>query len=243
MDQRMKDIMARFDSMKIGLDEPFQFGCTMCGECCINREDILLSPRDIYRMAKELGLSAGSLFLKYCEAYVGQDSRMPVVRLNPSGPDRRCPLLKDRKCMVHNAKPTVCAMFPIGRCLVGKNPGEGITDISKTNLQYIFVNPGCGNKSSTYTVREYLESSGIPVYDEYFMEWQRTVLRSVNILRKAEKEVRKEVMEQVWSAAFASLYLHYDTMADFMPQFAENVEKFSGMMNQILHNGGFNPKP
>ena len=243
MDQRMKDIMDRFESMKIGLDEPFQFGCTMCGECCVNREDILMSPRDIYRMAKDLRLSASRLFLQYCEAYVGQDSRMPVVRLKPCGTDRRCPLLKGRKCMVHNAKPAVCAMFPIGRCLVGKNSGEGIRDISKTNIQYIFVNPGCGDKSSTYTVREYLESSGIPVYDEYFMEWQRTVLRSVNILRKAEKEVRKEVMEQVWSAAFASLYLHYDTMADFMPQFAENVEKFSGMMDQILHNGGFNPKP
>ena len=243
MDQRMKDIMNHFGDMKIGLDEPFQFGCTMCGECCVNREDILLSPRDIYQMSKELGMSASRLFLQYCEAYVGQDSRMPVVRLKPCGPDRRCPLLKDRKCMVHNAKPTVCAMFPIGRCLVGENLREGIRDISKTKIQYIFTNPSCGDKSGTYTVREYLESFGIPADDEYFMEWQRTVLHTVNILRKAEKEVRMDVMEQVWSAAFAGLYLHYDTRADFMPQFMENVEKFSSVMDQILHNGGFNPKP
>lgn len=242
MDQRMKDIMDRFESMKIGLDEPFQFGCTMCGECCVNREDILMSPRDIYRMAKDLRLSASRLFLQYCEAYVGQDSRMPVVRLKPCGTDRRCPLLKGRKCMVHNAKPAVCAMFPIGRCLVGKNSGEGIRDISKTNIQYIFVNPGCGDKSGTYTVREYLESFGIPADDEYFMEWQRTVLHMVNIFQKAEKEVGKEVMERAWSAAFTGLYLHYDINEEFMPQFEENVEKFVGTVELILRDGGFNLK-
>ena len=144
--------------------------------------------------------------------------------------------------MVHNAKPAVCAMFPIGRCLVGENLREGIRDISKTKIQYIFINPACGDKSGTYTVREYLESFGIPVDDEYFMEWQRTVLQSVNILRKAEKEVRKEVMEQAWSAAFTGLYLHYDTKEDFMLQFEENVEKFVGTVELILRDGGFNPE-
>lgn len=48
MDKRLKEIVDNFDSMKIGVDEPFRFHCTMCGKCCINREDILLTPRDIY---------------------------------------------------------------------------------------------------------------------------------------------------------------------------------------------------
>lgn len=48
MDKRLKEIVDNFDSMKIGVDEPFRFHCTMCGKCCINREDILLTPRDIW---------------------------------------------------------------------------------------------------------------------------------------------------------------------------------------------------
>lgn len=117
MDKRLKEIVDNFDSMKIGVDEPFRFHCTMCGKCCINREDILLTPRDIYCMAKELQISPEELFKRYCETYIGHDSCIPIVRLKPRGSIKRCPLLKDRKCSVHKAKPGVCAMFPIGRCV------------------------------------------------------------------------------------------------------------------------------
>ena len=48
MDNRLKEIVDNFDSLKIGVDEPFRFHCTMCGKCCINREDILLTPRDMH---------------------------------------------------------------------------------------------------------------------------------------------------------------------------------------------------
>lgn len=121
MDNRLKEIVDNFDQMKIGLDEPFKFHCTMCGKCCIDREDILLTPRDIYNMSKELGLNPRDFFIAYCENYIGSDSRMPIVRLKPRGSIKRCPLLKDRKCSVHKAKPAVCAMFPIGRCIRFEN--------------------------------------------------------------------------------------------------------------------------
>ena len=81
MDKRLKEIVDNFDSMKIGVDEPFRFHCTMCGKCCINREDILLTPRDIYCMAKELQISPEELFKRYCETYIGHDSCIPIVRL------------------------------------------------------------------------------------------------------------------------------------------------------------------
>ena len=70
MDKRLKEIVDNFDSMKIGVDEPFRFHCTMCGKCCINREDILLTPRDMYCMAKELQITPKELFDQYCETYI-----------------------------------------------------------------------------------------------------------------------------------------------------------------------------
>lgn len=54
MDNRLKEIIDNYDSLKIGIDEPFQFNCIQCGKCCINREDILLTPRDLYNLGKEL---------------------------------------------------------------------------------------------------------------------------------------------------------------------------------------------
>ena len=238
MDERLKDIADNFDSMKIGLDETFNFHCTMCGNCCINREDILLSPKDIYNISKELGIMTDDFFKKYCEAYIGSDSKIPIVRLRPHGADRRCPLLKKAKCRVHRAKPTVCAMFPIGRCLVADNPQEGLKDDDMSQVQYIFSNPGCGNQSENHTVREWLESFDVPVPDEFFVKWQKTVLKMGAIFRIIEGGMSRNIMEQVWGAALVGIYLNYDTDADFLPQFEANIKKFFDMMDTAFSLGG-----
>lgn len=238
INQRLKEIVDNLEAIKIGLDEPFKFGCTMCGKCCIHREDILLSPKDIYNMSKELQISPADMVEQYCENYIGEDSRVPIIRLLPRGTVRRCPLLKNRKCMVHKAKPTVCAMFPIGRCLVADNPEEGLKEISQDQVQYIFMNPGCGDKSETHTVREYLESFDISVEDEFFLKWQQVVLKMGDIFRKIEKRVKPEIMQQVWTIALVGLYLHYETDEDFMTQFDANAKTFFRMLQALFAEGG-----
>lgn len=65
-----------FKQSQLGLDDTFKFHCTMCGRCCINREDILLPPRDLYAMAKELNFTSKEFFDKYCEVFIGSDTRI-----------------------------------------------------------------------------------------------------------------------------------------------------------------------
>ena len=178
MDKRLKEIVDNFDSMKIGVDEPFRFHCTMCGKCCINREDILLTPRDMYSMAKELQISPEELFKRYCETYIGHDSCIPIVLLKPRGSVKRCPLLKDRKCSVHKAKPGVCAMFPIGRCVTVDQKAAKTVNAKIGEIQYVFTNPGCGDNAETHTVREWLSEFGIPVEDEFFKLWHQKISNS-----------------------------------------------------------------
>lgn len=49
-------------------------------------------------------------------------------------------------------------------------------------------------------------------------------------------------MEQVWTAAFIGLYLHYDTEADFMMQSKENARKFFDMLDLALRESGYDLK-
>ena len=93
MDPRLKTIAENLDSWKLGLDDSFQFHCTACGKCCIDREDILLTPRDLYNASKALNMVPAEFVNTYCECYIGQDSRIPIVRLKPRGSIKRCPLL------------------------------------------------------------------------------------------------------------------------------------------------------
>ena len=235
MDERLKNIVDNFEAMKIGVDEPFPFHCTMCGKCCINREDILLTPRDIYNMAKELGITTKELF----ETYIGCDSRMPIVRLKPRGSIRRCPLLKDRKCSVHKAKPAVCALFPIGRCLMFEKDSNPSEKIAASQIQYIFTNPGCGDNAETHTVREWLGEFGMSLEDEFFVQWQQAVMEFGQFFREAEKTASERIMELSWTAAFVGLYLHYETDQEFLPQFEQNVREITALLQMApIKEGG-----
>lgn len=175
MDQRLQHIVEHYDEMCIGTDEHFRFHCKQCGKCCINREDILLNPKDLYNISKELGLAPRDTIAQYCEVYLGQNSRIPIVRLKPRGSIKRCPLLRDRKCSVHNAKPTVCALFPLGRSIKLEAKETDPNAIERARIQYI-INPiECGDRSEEHTVREWVESFGIPIHDNDFIAWQKSL--------------------------------------------------------------------
>ena len=130
----------------------------------------MLTPRDVYRMAKELQMTPNDIVQEFCECYIGDTSRVPVVRILPRRAIRRCPFLKDRKCSIQKAKPTVCAMFPIGRAIVRDTNRLDTESLQKTGIQYILQPITCGDDSETFTVRQYLEMFGIPIDDPFFFE-------------------------------------------------------------------------
>lgn len=238
MDARLQRIMEEYDEMKIDLEGTFKFHCTMCGKCCREREDILLTPRDIYRMSKELGIVPEELLRRYCEAYIGADSRVPIVRLRPRGINRECPLLKERKCLVHKAKPTVCAMFPIGRCIrmeASEDPSEAFRN---GRVEYIYTNPGCGDDAETHTVREWLQEFDISDEDAFFLKWHRTLYELGNMFRRAEEKTDGSHLGFARTAVLVAVYLNYDMGQEFLPQFEENAQKITVLMRMALAEEG-----
>lgn len=230
MDTRMKRIRQDFENKQLGVDEPFNFHCTMCGKCCIHRDDIILTPRDLFNLARELHLTLGDVFDRYCEWYIGETSRFPVVRLKPRGSVKRCPLLKDRKCLVHRAKPAVCALFPIGRGMTVEN--GRIDEVTTADIRYFFTNPGCGNGVETHTVKEWLGAFGIPLQDDSFIEWQKCLMKLSLRFRKMEKKPGHD-MRVVWDSTLILLYLSYEVGLEFEPQFREHVADLQKLLDKL----------
>lgn len=81
----IKELKEQLGYEEIGLDDIFVFHCTQCGKCCIHREDILLSPKDLFHIAKKLKITPEVALAQYCETYLGRNSHIPVVRLKPQG--------------------------------------------------------------------------------------------------------------------------------------------------------------
>ena len=97
-------------------DAPFPFRCAGCGGCCRQRGDIVLSGYDLYRLARQMRLPPKIAARAFCKVYIGQVSRLPVVHLAPAPAEGgNCPFLTGGRCAVHEARPLVCALYPLGQ--------------------------------------------------------------------------------------------------------------------------------
>lgn len=112
----------RDDSTQIiDINDTFKFKCQQCGQCCMNRHDIIVNPFDVYNGAKHLGITPEEFVITYLDAELGYKSKIPMLLLKSDEETGFCPFLKfdvkgggKFKCSIHAAKPGACANHPIG---------------------------------------------------------------------------------------------------------------------------------
>ena len=227
------ELFRDLESMTIGLDDTFKFHCDQCGKCCTHREDIILSPMDIFMMAKELKMTPVEFYHEYCVFNIGEHTRMPIVRLASEGKDTHCVLLKNHRCSVHKVKPAVCAMFPLGRYMSFEKDDYNAESIDTSKVKYLLQPPECGDESETHTVREWLSGFDINLEDEAFVQWQKAISQFSSKFKELEKKQDMLTMMEIWFVVRVSLYLQYDTSKDFLPQFNYNVENLLKLLDDI----------
>ena len=55
----------------IDINDTFKFKCQQCGQCCMNRHDIIINPFDVYNGAKYLGITPEEFIITYLHADLG----------------------------------------------------------------------------------------------------------------------------------------------------------------------------
>lgn len=199
---------------KMGLDDSFQFRCKACGKCCKNREDVLLTPYDLFRIARYLERTPSEIVGKYCETYAGPDSHLPVVRIKPVPPDNSCPFLRGKKCIVHQDKPMVCAVYPLARVY---QKGE------KTPFYVLQPGTPCGGTDRTVTVRQWMGRLCSEESEQVGAIWGEVTTLFVQSLHSRWDKMTDEQKESLSSSLFVFLYLNYDIKEPFLPQLQTNA--------------------
>ena len=97
-------------------------------------------------------------------------------------------------------------MFPIGHVIAFP---EDETSSEAPVIEYFYMNPECGNNTMTQTVREWFDSFGISLNDNFFIEWATFRKNFIALIREAERFLDEAAMRQVWSPIFGILYLCY----------------------------------
>ena len=207
----------------LSTDDTFRFHCTECGKCCKQRADILLTPYDLNRIARYLGVEISQVIGEYCVWYVGKSSKLPVVVMNMQGPEQKCPFLERRKCKIHAAKPTVCALFPLGRVGTDKD----------YSIRYILQPVNCGTKEEEHTVREWLEEFSLEESEAWFREWQKTIMPLTKRMNELGAGLSENNLNMVGEGLLNVLYAHYSNDLDFMEQFQQNSRKAHEFLDMI----------
>lgn len=141
-----------------------------------------------------------------------------------------------------DCKPTAYALFPRGRVVVNTKALEKGLEVGQFEIKYMLNDTDCGFRKQVHTVREWLARFGIPERDEFFLLWSTlTIKLRAMICVLEEHRVSDEVLNLFWNATFHTLYLDYDTSAEFLPQFRKAAETLTTLCQGITEVGEMLP--
>lgn len=202
-----------FKANELKPHDTFQFECAMRGDCCRKRrEPILLTGADIFRAAIALETSIVSTIAQNTVGYIGGDSHVPIIALKERF-DGSCRLLRNGHCMIHDHKPAVCALFPLGRYFD-----------SREQAYHYFMNPrSCHNGRNTgkvWTLQEWLDLFKVEETEKMTAAWHRLLGGIAQVTHKMdESEIKGELLDVLLNV----LYLNYDLKKPYIEQIERNM--------------------
>jgi len=172
--------MKNVEPTKLSLDTKFRFRCHKGIKCftkCCRNINILLTPYDIIRLKKRLGMSSEEFLEKYSYMEVDEKSSHPLVRLKMSDDEERnCPFVTPEGCTIYADRPANCRYYPIGQGILRKDSEEGPVN----EEFYFFVRePHClGYQEDTeWTIESWKDDQEVSHYDDMNREWKQIQLR------------------------------------------------------------------
>lgn len=170
----MSDARARLQqhileqSPRLGPDDPFCFDChpgISCFNHCCADVNIFLSPYDVLRMKRRLGMSSSEFLDTYTLLPVHKDMKTPAVVLKMDGETKRCPFLTEEGCGIYRDRPWPCRMYPLGLASQKDTPDGWRGD----RFYFVLKEEGCkgGDEPRQWTVRQWLDDQRVDEYDEW----------------------------------------------------------------------------
>jgi Fe-S-cluster containining protein len=154
--------------------EVFHFNChrdVSCFTSCCAKLRLILTPYDIIRMKKRLGLSSGEFLERYTDTLLHDHPRFSMIRLNMRDDEgQRCPFVTGQGCCIYEDRPGSCRLYPLGRAstLV---PG-GQADAAREQYFVVHENHCEGFKEErAWTLEGWVSHEGFRTYREVNDRW------------------------------------------------------------------------
>ena len=182
---------------RLGPDDRFTFHCDPSLDCfghCCQDVSILLTPYDVLRMKKALGISSSEFMEQYTSTAYSAEKRVPVVFLRMNDGDKKCPFVSEKGCGVYASRPWACRMYPLGMA------ERGTSRAASERFYFIVKEELCHGhgQSGECAVREFIDSQGVEPYDVMQSSFRR--------LLALASEGKEALTEQQCAMYYMALY-------------------------------------
>lgn len=152
------------DTPRLGPKDRFCFRCDPKADCftrCCNNVSILLTPYDVLRMKRALGIDSSEFLQKYTFPMCSQDKQIPVVFLKMNDGSADCPFVSAQGCGIYKSRPWACRMYPLGMA------EPETPDYEARRFFFVVQEELCHghNVGDGQSVSEWIADQGIELYD------------------------------------------------------------------------------
>src|SRR4030043_2014482 len=188
----MKDV----EPTKLTLKSGFKFMChkeVKCFTKCCSNINILLTPYDVVRMKKRLGMFSEEFLDKYTYMEIDDKSKQPLVRLKMQDDnEKKCPFISTEGCTIYTDRPANCRYYPVGQGTVRK-----CTENEPVNEDFYFLirETHClgFHEDAEWTIESWKVDQGVDVYDEMNKEGKEVQLRKPHFGKPLEPAKQSQI--------------------------------------------------
>lgn len=160
-------------------DDKMKFKCHPgigCFTKCCSGIRINLTPYDIYRLKKRLGLSYQDFLMEYTVPRSVDGTPLPIVVLKlKDDKEKSCPFVTPEGCTVYSDRPVTCRYYPIGMAIMKKHDKETGQDFFiKIREDHCLGH----HESKEWTISEWRADQESDLYDEMNSDWMEVVLKA-----------------------------------------------------------------
>lgn len=194
--------------------------CEGCSSCCKGMgNSIVLDPFDVYRLTTGLNSKFEELLLDKLDLNVVEGIILPNLKM--TGENNGCGFLDEQeRCSVHNLRPGICRIFPLGRVYENES------------FDYILQVNECKKKNrSKIKVKKWIDTPDVDKNQIFIIQWHyflKEISKKLPML--SEKQV-KEVNMLILNVFFVTLY---ERKRDFYEQFNERMESVKKTISEML---------
>ena len=152
-------------------------GVSCFNECC-HDTDITLTPYDLIRIGRAVGMTSGEAGRMFGTKAVHDASGMPILKLKrvDTGDERRpCVFLDPEKgCSIYADRPAACRYYPLGLASVKMKGHDAPED-----FYFLVKEPHCKGheENREQTVAEFRADQGVEIYDERNRSWIHILMK------------------------------------------------------------------